>query len=175
MLKIIKKNSVSHGFSLLEVLVTVLLITVGVLGMVAMQGRSIQYTNDSMHRTQAAILANELIEIVRASPTSVTTNDAFYFTGSLPTTTSDCLEIGDTALMDDQIACWGNKVRRLLPDAGSAAVSSRFHVCRSALTGVCGDGAALEVQLAWRAAGQQCLNDAAIDSDICTYRARTQI
>lgn len=175
--KPIKRRSNILGFSLLEVLITVLLITVGVLGMVAMQGRSIQYTNDSMNRTQAAILANELIEIIRASPTSTVTGDAFYVTEAddLPTSSGDCRAIGATALMDDQVACWADKVRVLLPDSGSAAISSQFYICRSALPGSCGDGAAVEIQLAWRAAGGQCLNNDAVDSDICTYRVRTQI
>ncbi|WP_022961891.1 type IV pilus modification protein PilV [Halopseudomonas pelagia] len=168
-------NSAPKGFSLLEVLITILLIAVGVLGMVAMQGRSIQYTNDSLHRTQAAILANEMIEIVRASPTTATTGDAFYFSAELPSSTGDCREIGAASLMDDQIACWGDKVRRLLPDAGSDAVSGQFYVCRTAVAGTCGAGAAVEVQVAWRAAGEQCLIDGDADADICTYRVRTQI
>ncbi|WOD12130.1 type IV pilus modification protein PilV [Pseudomonas sp. NyZ704] len=176
MLKPVNSLSRSRGFSLLEVLITILLITVGVLGMVAMQGRSIQYTNDSLHRTQAAILANEMIEIVRASPTFATDGDAFYFSAVLPTSDGDCREINSASLMEDQIACWGDKVRRLLPDAGSDAVSGQFHVCRTEVTGgLCGNGAAVEVQVAWRAAGEQCLNNAEANSAICTYRVRTQI
>lgn len=176
MLKPVNSLSKSRGFSLLEVLITILLITVGVLGMVAMQGRSIQYTNDSLHRTQAAILANEMIEIVRASPTFATDGDAFYFSAELPASDGDCREINGTSLMDDQIACWGDKVRRLLPDANSDAVSSQFHLCRTEVEGgLCGNGAAIEVQVAWRAAGGQCLMDSEDNPDICTYRVRTQI
>ncbi|MEB3735078.1 type IV pilus modification protein PilV [Halopseudomonas pachastrellae] len=79
-------NRKTAGFGLLEVLITLLLVTVGLLGMVAMQGRSIAYTTDSLHRTQAAILANELIEIIRATPSSVVEdeNASLYFTGTLP-------------------------------------------------------------------------------------------
>ncbi|MFN3581508.1 MAG: type IV pilus modification protein PilV [Pseudomonas sp.] len=171
-------QSRSNGFSLLEVLITILLITVGVLGMVAMQGRAIQYTNDSMHRTQAAILANELIEILRATPTKATTDATFYISeedGGLPSSAGNCRYIDDADLVDKQLACWGNKVRRLLPDAGAADVVGQFYACRSVVAGSCGDGAAIEVQLAWRAAGGQCLNDADADSDICFYRVRTQI
>lgn len=177
MRKSISSVSRNQGFSLLEVLITILLITIGVLGMVAMQGRSIQFTNDSLHRTQAAILANEMIEIVRASPTFATNGDAFYFDAELPTSAGDCREIDGASLMEDQIACWGDKVRRLLPDAGSEDVSNEFHICRTEVdNGACGAGAAIEVQVAWRAAGEQCLsNDDQADDDICTYRVRTQI
>lgn len=58
----------NKGFSLIEVLVALLLTTIGVLGMVALQGRSIQYTQDSVQRNTAVSLANELIEIARANP-----------------------------------------------------------------------------------------------------------
>lgn len=56
------------GFSLIEVLVALLLTTIGILGMVALQGRSIQYTQDSVQRNTAIVLASDLIEIVRAHP-----------------------------------------------------------------------------------------------------------
>ncbi|MGH1448187.1 MAG: type IV pilus modification protein PilV [Pseudomonadaceae bacterium] len=172
---LIQKESNSLGFSLLEVLITILLITIGVLGMVAMQGRSIQYANDSLHRTQAAILANEMIEIVRASPTTATDGNAFYFTAQLPSSAGNCREIGNASLMEDQIGCWGNKVRRLMPGTDTDAVRGQYYVCRTAVEGTCGAGSALEVQIAWRASGEQCLLDADGDNEICTYRVRTQI
>ncbi|KUJ92033.1 MAG: type 4 fimbrial biogenesis protein PilV, partial [Pseudomonas sp. 63_8] len=43
----------SRGFSMIEVLVTVLLICIGVLGLVALQGRTIAYTQDSAYRNAA--------------------------------------------------------------------------------------------------------------------------
>ena len=42
------------GFSMIEVLVTLIIVTTGVLGMVAMQGRSIQFTQDSAQRSTAS-------------------------------------------------------------------------------------------------------------------------
>ena len=52
-----KKNS--QGFSLIEVLVTIVLTTVGILGMVALQSKSIQYTQDAVNRNTAIALTNE--------------------------------------------------------------------------------------------------------------------
>lgn len=167
-----------RGFSLIEVLVTLLLVTVGVLGMVAMQGRAIQYTTDSLHRTQAALLANELVEIIRATPTAVTTDTSapVFFSGTLPlSTTGSCLQLGEANLISRQIECWGSKVSSLLPGADQTNVTSQFYVCLSNTEGVCGEGAAIEIQLAWRAAGDQCFDSSAADSSICIYRVRTQI
>lgn len=163
-----------RGFSLVEVLVTILLIAIGLLGMMAMQGRAIQYTADSLNRTQAVLLANELIEILRSTPTSATDDGAFYFNGSLPGTQGSCLELATSTLVEDQINCWGNKVRRLLPGTGTSDVASLFRACLSDTPDSCGTGAALEVRIAWQGSGDECgLPDE--DAQVCTYQVRTQI
>lgn len=61
-------NKRSSGFSMIEVLVTLVLISIGVLGMVALQARTIQYTQDAVQRNTAAMLANDLVELMRAMP-----------------------------------------------------------------------------------------------------------
>src|SRR5690606_9194050 len=91
----------------------------GILGMVAMQGKAIQYTQDSVERTQAAMLANELLEIIRATPSSLLSTDGSPLFDSLPASTSDaCLNI-ENKLMETQVACWATKARTLLPGADS--------------------------------------------------------
>ena len=57
----------SKGFSLIEVLVTLLLVTVGLLGVVALQSRGIQFTQDSVQRNSAIELSNQLLELMRAN------------------------------------------------------------------------------------------------------------
>ncbi|MCL5041490.1 MAG: type IV pilus modification protein PilV [Gammaproteobacteria bacterium] len=169
-------RSSNKGFSLLEVLITLILVTFGILGMMAMQGRAIQFTADSLHRTQAAILTNELIEAVRANPTAFTTNEnsPIYFNGTLPDAEEDCLE---TDSLETFMGCWINKAQTTLPGAADADVSSLFYVCRTNTPGrnSCGNGSVLEIQVAWRAAGENCLNDSNNVQPICTYRVRTQI
>ena len=61
----------SKGFSLIEVLVTLLLTTLGILGMVALQSRSIQYTADSAYRNAAAELSAQLVNIMRSNPAEI--------------------------------------------------------------------------------------------------------
>jgi type IV pilus assembly protein PilV len=50
-----------HGGFLLEALVGILIFTLGVLGLVALQARAIAYTGDAQHRGEAAYLANSYI------------------------------------------------------------------------------------------------------------------
>lgn len=170
----------ANGFSLLEVLITIILVSIGLLGMVAMQGRAIQYTQDSIERTNAATLASELLEIVRASPSGLLDDpddSPFLFTSLPASVTEECLTIDADDLVENQVGCWAARVRALLPDADS--LGSEFLSCISSSPGTCDeDGAALEIRLAWNAAGEGCLNaesEGGIDEALCTFTFRTQI
>ncbi|SEP42964.1 type IV pilus modification protein PilV [Pseudomonas sp. Snoq117.2] len=57
-----------RGFSLIEVLVSLIVICIGVLGMVALQSRSLVQTQDSVLRNNAIMLAGDLIEMMRSNP-----------------------------------------------------------------------------------------------------------
>ena len=54
------KNTQS-GFMLLEALIAILIFSFGVLALVALQARSIQLSADAKYRTNATLLANQLI------------------------------------------------------------------------------------------------------------------
>lgn len=166
----------NKGFSLIEVMVTLVLLTIGMLGLVAMQGRSIQYTQDSAQRNNAAMLATELMEMIRANPMS---SDAYLLT-ELPAEDSDVSCDGSAPVKNTevtkQLTCWANNVRLLLPDA--TTLKSEFHACRSKTPGTCDAGSAIEIQLAWRAVGEGCLDaNAAEDADpsICRLSIRGEL
>lgn len=168
----------SAGFSLLEVLITILLTAIGILGMVAMQGKAIQYTQDSVERTNAVILASDLMEIVRATPSSQA-DEAIsepFFDGLPAGETSGCLTLAANELIDKQVACWAARARSLLPGADEAA--EHFRSCISATPGECDEnGAAMEIRLAWHASGEGCIDAEAeeLDDSLCLYTLRTQI
>lgn len=73
------RNTQRHqqGVALIEVMVSLLIFSLGVLGMVAMQGKAITYTVDAEDRSRAAMLANEIVASMwlegTASPTTQTT------------------------------------------------------------------------------------------------------
>ncbi len=60
----------SRGFSLLEVLVALVVLTTGILGAVAMQLAAKRGSYGALERTQAVALANDLIERARSNPDS---------------------------------------------------------------------------------------------------------
>lgn len=56
------------GVTLLEVMISVLVLGVGLLGVAAMQSSSVRYTNSALERTMAVILTDTFSELVRANP-----------------------------------------------------------------------------------------------------------
>jgi type IV pilus assembly protein PilV len=60
-----------RGFTLLEVLVSLLVFSFGVLGMVALQARAVQFSVDAEDRTKAAAIANEVVTSMWAQRTLI--------------------------------------------------------------------------------------------------------
>jgi len=56
-----RRRSVSAGFTLIEVLISILIFSLGVLGTIALQARVAQFTAQNGDRGRAAVLANELV------------------------------------------------------------------------------------------------------------------
>ncbi|MFT0635443.1 type IV pilus modification protein PilV [Pseudomonas sihuiensis] len=182
----------AKGFSLIEVLMALLLTTVGVLGMVALQGRSIQYTQDSVQRNTAVELANDLIEIIRANPqqmfssvppsfpmnSGMLSSSSFYKAKRADfSSREDCVasagEVAKTA--QEQRDCWAERVESMLP-GGSELFTSDMYICRSATPGECNanQGSMLEIRLAWQVRAGACLDASDPQATICTYTVRVQ-
>lgn len=63
-------NRSQRGFTLLEVLVALLLFSVGLLGLVALQAKASRQAVDAEDRTRAALLADDLIATMWAAKSS---------------------------------------------------------------------------------------------------------
>lgn len=60
-------RSSQHGFTLIELLIAVLVLSIGLLGLAALQAQSLRSNQSSYHRTQATILAYDMIDRTRAN------------------------------------------------------------------------------------------------------------
>lgn len=65
------QSSCEHGFSLLEVLVALLVLSVGLLGIAGLQTVSLRFNHQSYERTQAVVLVSEMIEKMTSNPVAV--------------------------------------------------------------------------------------------------------
>ncbi|MGV6858181.1 MAG: type IV pilus modification protein PilV [bacterium] len=57
-----------QGFTLIEVLVAIFVLSIGLLGLAALQMWAVKNTGNAFYRTQATLAANELAERIRANP-----------------------------------------------------------------------------------------------------------
>jgi type IV pilus assembly protein PilV len=73
----------ASGFSLLEVLITIVIVSVGLLGMAALQGFSLKANQSANSRTKATALAYMIIDRMRAhGGGALATAAAYYGSGS---------------------------------------------------------------------------------------------
>lgn len=64
-----------YGFGMIEILITILVLSVGLLGVAALQGFSLQTSQMSYERTQATNIVYELIDHMRAYRSRVLATD----------------------------------------------------------------------------------------------------
>ena len=96
-----------HGFSLIEVLIAMLVLAIGLLGMAQMQASGIRSTHGAYLRTQATLLAGDMLDSMRANMT-VARNGGYdvAFGGTLA---------GGTTVGDD-VNAWQANLAALLPN-----------------------------------------------------------
>lgn len=61
----------NRGFTLIEVLVALVLLSIGLLGLAKLQFWGVKHTGSAYFRTQATQLANEMVERMRSNPAAV--------------------------------------------------------------------------------------------------------
>ena len=130
-------SSRQHGFSLLEVLVSVIVLSFGVLGMVGLQAAALKSNRDARLQSEALGLARELAEIMRANP-SVATKTAeadnpylgnFKTGGMVPRSPSNCLDTSSTARCVDNVAVANAQMTEWLARADRVLPGIRVVVC----------------------------------------------
>jgi type IV pilus modification protein PilV len=105
------------GFTLVELLVALLILSVGILGIVTLQTKNISYADSVARRNQAISLANEYISIINMY---ATTDDVFdNTTGAINATGCFMKSLGNdfskcnNKKASDALGVWKNKTRRL--------------------------------------------------------------
>jgi len=104
------------GASLIEVLVTVIILAIGMLGLATMQNTSMRLSYDSYLRSQAAFLAYDLIDRIRANPEA----KVYELSEGATLNKVDCFNGDDCTvaqLRSHDLYYWQNQVETLLPDA----------------------------------------------------------
>jgi type IV pilus assembly protein PilV len=177
----------SAGFSMIEVLVSLIIIVIGVLGMVALQSKAIPYTQDSTQRNTAIMLVDDLVEIIRSGKTEedcITQSTCTKALGTpFPSPPNSCIPTPQA--LADQISCWAARAGKMLP-GGTSLLSNSFYICHSitpndVVSGSCPTESAidteLEIQVAWTVkSASDCMDGSTgTTAGICSYKLRTRI
>ncbi|WP_207061722.1 type IV pilus modification protein PilV [Motiliproteus sp. SC1-56] len=113
----------SKGFTLVEVLVAVLVLSLGILGLIALESMALKNNHSAYQRSQATILAYDLADRVRANR-----DERGKYIVTIPsgkthsaTTCSSCSAEG---LADNDLVEWSQDIQKLLPGASAAVTAS---------------------------------------------------
>ena len=84
---------INQGFSLIEVLITLVVFSIGLLGLASLQGQSINSSYNAHLRTQATSLASSMIDRMRANRQQATTTTDYItdFGDTPPNPSPDCV------------------------------------------------------------------------------------
>jgi type IV pilus assembly protein PilV len=114
-----------HGFSMIEVLITIFVIATALLGTAALQAYSIKVSQGGQFRTQAVILATDLVERLEAN---VTAAAAGNYVATLPSSSSvtDCSASACTSQQMAQydLSRFQERLQAALPDAAATITRS---------------------------------------------------
>ena len=114
----------ASGFSLLELLVTLVVLSIGLLGLGLMQTTGMSLTKTAYARTQAMMLASDIADRVRANEASA----ANYVGNSVTTPTTPGCIAGTTCtgplLAASDMADWSNRLLLELPGGAGKILDS---------------------------------------------------
>ena len=112
------------GFSLIEVMIALLITSVGLLGLAALQVSAMKYNHNAYLRSQATFLAKDMTERMRANRTAALGGDYdIAFGADAP---------GSGSLANDDVSAWIGSVGNALP-GGQGAVTVNGRVANVSL------------------------------------------
>ncbi len=102
-----------HGFTLLEILIAVVILSVGLLGLAGLQARSLQANQSALMRSQATVLAYDMVDRMRANRAIARAGGYNQLLANAPPAAG--------VIQGDDIIAWLADIGRKLP-AGDGAI-----------------------------------------------------
>lgn len=138
-----------RGFTLLEVLIALLVLSIGLLGLAALQTIGLKFNNQSYQRTQAVYQAYDIIDRIRANSTAKAAgNYSNVSLGSIPSLSGiDCgTACTPTQLATYDINRWNSANQAALSQGRGAVCLGAFN---STLTSCTPGGNIFRIGLSW--------------------------
>lgn len=131
----------AHGFALIEVLVSVVLLTVGMLGLAALQARTSLVEMESYQRTQALILAQDMADRIVANKANARRYVGVDFG------VGDATRCADGTGFQFDLCVWSNAIRGTTEKSGGINVGTLLGG-RGCITG--GPGNQYQIIVVWQ-------------------------
>lgn len=156
----------TYGFTMLEILVAIVILSFGLLGLAGLQANGLKNNNSAYLRTQANLLAYDMIDRMRANQQGVINGDYDLILDSVPIEI-DCLKnectISQMATHDTNQ--WVKNLKELLPSGRGKVVGN-------------GQGSIFTITIMWDehrtgATGTNCNGDPKVD--LTCFRLSTKI
>ena len=110
---VMRRRQGQHGSTLIEVLISILVVAIGLLGYAGLLLNTQKKNNDAYYRTQATLMASDMLESMRANSAPALQGDYNIAVGSAPTA---------SGMAGADLARWKNNLAEGLP-AGNGSVS----------------------------------------------------
>ncbi|KTS74845.1 pilus assembly protein PilV [Pseudomonas oryzihabitans] len=160
-----------RGATLIEVLVAMLILAIGLLGLAGLQTVSVQSNQGAYFRSQATILANDIVDRMRANRVAALSDRSSY-SASFPTPNTTNAITGTVAQQD--VNGWLNALALSLPQGtGSLSLDNTNNVTVI----VCWNDrrAAIKSAQAVAATNDSCSSPASNNSSFERFTYRTQL
>lgn len=112
----------ARGTSLLEVLVTIVIMSIGLLGLAKLQLSNLRQQQNALYRAEATFLANDILDSMRVL-NNVSHDQAAGYAVAIGSTTP----AGSSQVAVDDISAWKTRIAQALPGGdGSVSVNGRL-------------------------------------------------
>lgn len=144
--------SIQAGFSLIEILVTILILAIGLLGLAGLQTRMLATELESFQRSQALLLVQDMVNRINANREIARAGDysgaTLYGVGN-SLGDSECTQ---TDIADRDLCQWSQSLKGAGIDDGGNAVGSMIGArgCIERLSGAGTSEVVLRVTVAWQ-------------------------
>jgi type IV pilus assembly protein PilV len=119
-MNISKLHQIENGFSLIEVLVTLLILAIGLLSIAAMQLKGLQYNHDAYMRSQVNVLSYDIADRMRLNRGNVANYVSNY---TVPANMPAGCVVATGADAVNDLACWRLTLFNTIPPGSVADVS----------------------------------------------------
>lgn len=125
--------SKARGFSLLEVLISIIILSFGLLGMVGLQATALQSNREARLQSTAGSLAREMAEIMRGNraTSSLPSSNPYLndFTTLTPITAGHCLDISSSTSCSTPLDAANAELTEWLARVGAELPGARVNIC----------------------------------------------